>query len=214
MSHSQTFSSTGVLDRTRQQGTERAPTATIPVPGDLGIAVPEGDEWVEVGVDRSFRTPGLIVLATIAIFEGYRWLGVIPTGHTGLSALASSHSGTVSLAVLLALTGHALTHQRRLRRRWRFGAAVTCAGVIVAAASAILVAAGGRVPPHILGVAYLLLAAGALSAATMSGRARRSGAPHSVDQTTRWEVQLSTPPGPGVPPTTTPSARDRTNARG
>lgn len=159
--------------------------ATIAVPTDQGIAVPQTDAPAEVGVDRSLRTPGLVVLATIAIFEGYRWLGVIPTGHTGLSAVASSHAVIVSLAVLLALTGYALTHQRKTGRRWPCRVAVTCAGVAVMAAAATLVAVGGRLPFHALGIAYLLLAAAALSAATMSGRARRAGSQHPDDQLVR-----------------------------
>ena len=184
MSHSYTFSSTGVLDRPRQGGSDRAPT-TIPTRTDRVVVVPPADPSTEVGVDRSFRTPGLVVLATIAIFEGYRWLGIIPAGRTGLSVVVSNRAVIVPLAVFLALTGHALTRQRKTMRRRPCGAAVTCAGVFVMAAAATFVTIGGRLPLHVLGVSYLLLAAAALGAATMGGRPRRVEAPHPGDQAVR-----------------------------
>jgi len=214
VSHSQTVSSTGVLERPRQHGNEPAPTTSIPVPTEQRIAVAETDESVEVGGDRSFRTPALIVLATVAIYEGYRWLGVVPPRHTGLSALASSHTVIVSLAVVLALAGHALTHQRSTRRRWRCGTAVTWAGATVTGAAATLVTLGGRPPAYTLGVAYLLLAAAALSAATMSGRPSQGGSPHPVDPSGRCGVRSSTPSGPWDQPTSTPSAWGRRNDSG
>ncbi len=135
------------------------------------------------------------------------------TGHTGLSALASSHTVTVSLAVVLALAGHALTHQRsvaatlavrggrHVRRCDRHGGIGHTRG------------AGGRLPAYTLGVAYLLLAAGALSAATMSGRARQGGVATSRRPVRPMWSPTSTPSGPWVPPTSTPSAWGRRNAR-
>ncbi len=198
MSHSPTSSSTGVLDRPRQEGRDRAPTTPIPVPTDPGIAAPETDESVELVGDRSLRTPALVAVATAAIVEGYRWLGVIPTGHAGISSLSSSHAVVVPLALALALAGHALTHQRKPRRRRQCGAAVTWAGATVTGAAITLVTLGGGLPPHALGVAYLLLAAALLSAAAMSARPGREWRPDPVDPAVRSGSDPRCRPNPPI----------------
>jgi hypothetical protein len=155
MGPSSQFSATALLERpTRVEGATTSTEATS-TSGNRGRGLPTFTTRTQASAECSFRAPGLITLASIAIFEGYERLGVIPTSHAGLSAV-------IIPALLLPVAGFVLTWRRRTLR-WP-SALVLFAGAAVFIAAVFLATVGGRFTSDVLGIAYLLLGIVMLSA--------------------------------------------------
>jgi hypothetical protein len=129
------------------------PTATPP--GRPAAAVPATGTAT---TDPALRSPALALLASLAVLEGYRWLGVIPTGASRLSGVVFGRPGAVAFA---AIAGTAALGMARARPEARnashrlFGLAT----VALVTATVLLVASGGSAAQRALGVADLALAA-------------------------------------------------------
>lgn len=134
---------------------EPAPTDTRPAAPALG--------WISA--------PALALLAAVAIFEGYRWLHLVP-GR--LSVSDTLLLAAVDVAIAFGLTSAAVwTHEGAVRRAARLG---SCA--FVGAALVVRVLEG---PPtdRLLGTTSLVLAVAALCVAVPAGKRRRPHDPAS-----------------------------------
>lgn len=177
-----------VLDRHHPPRWERSRlTSHSPVPRPARRpAVPcEAPAGRRATARPSLRDPGLVLLAGIAVLEGYRRLGVIPIGRAGLSAAASSRLATALVAGLLAGGVLALVHLGATRLPSTSRVTMSVAASVVVVASATLLIVGGRPASDVLGIAYLLLAATSIGAIAADGLRRRRAAPHHPAESLR-----------------------------
>lgn len=136
-----------------------------------------GSHGVRLGRTRSMRpspstgappfaVPGMVLLAAVAIFEGYQWLQIIPGGSLHLSGLL------FALAAVPAtwwLTRHGDGRRVGLLRR------VAVAGATAVPLFGVLVLLGwGAGASKALGAASLLVAVAVLAIAAASERGDRS----------------------------------------
>ena len=133
-----------------------------PRPGGTGTGVVVLPPDLRPGPERTPRTeghpfavPGMVLLAAIAIYEGYDWLQVFPTG---------SHRPSEYLIGIAAAPGaYWLTRSVATGR-----VAARCRNVLVGAAVVVACAGGGW--GLALGVAWLVLAASILVLSYLSER--------------------------------------------
>jgi hypothetical protein len=171
----QSTSSTLVLER-RPVGSERTtwPTESV-VPGWEIVDETESEEPAAAtgGLGFMLRAPGLVILATAFLIEGYRWLGVL---HFGASAAGSWLFGTVGLA-LVALVAPLAALLLTCGRQGSGRVATEDLVVVMAGAAALATATalivGGAAWGNVAGAGDLILAATALGAVILSERARR-----------------------------------------
>jgi hypothetical protein len=129
--------------------------------------------------------PTLAVLSTVYLIEGYRWLGVIQLGGTGIGSLLFGTAGLATVALI------ALVAALFLRWGRQAGAPVFIQDLAVAGAASVTVATGtalvvgGPLWRDVAGVTYLFLAATALSAVLLGERRRRSAVDHQSHRTSR-----------------------------
>jgi hypothetical protein len=116
--------------------------------------------------DPPFAVPGLVLLAAVAIIEGYQWLRIIPGGSLRPSGLL------FAVAVVPAtwwLTGHGIGRWMAPLRR------VALAGAGAVPVLGLFVLAGHGTALHqCLGAASLLLAVAVLAIAAVSERGDHS----------------------------------------
>ena len=117
-----------------------------------------------------YAVPGMVLLAAVAIFVGYRCLQVIPGGSIRPSVLVFA---VCAAPATVALTRHGAAGRSRFLRRCALAlaAAVPLLGVI-------LLLDRGLGWARVLGAASLLLAASLLALAAMSERRDRTASPH------------------------------------
>ena len=123
------------------------------------------------------RAPGLVVLATAFLIEGYSWLGVL---HVRSSSSASVVSGSVCLAVLSLLAPLAavvLTRGRRITG-WALEDLIIGVAVAVTVATITALVVGGSPWRAVAGITDLVLAASVLAAVVLGERARIRSTTH------------------------------------
>jgi lysylphosphatidylglycerol synthetase-like protein (DUF2156 family) len=148
---------------------------------DAVAAVAPGSTPSAAGFDPTLRSPGLALLATVCLLEGYKWIGALPASDSHFSALVFSRPGALVFAVLVTALALGLTRAGGELRRSRPDAAVALASVVVMSASVVLAAATDAATKEAVGLADLVLAA-ALVGALVAGerRLRRAGTRHGV----------------------------------
>ncbi len=146
-----------------------------------GAAVAAGSTPSAAGFDPTLRSPGLALLATVCLLEGYKWIGALPASDSRISALVFSRPGALVFAVLVTALALGLTRSGGELRRSRPHAAVALATVVVMSASVVLAAVTNAATKDVVGLADLVLAT-ALVAALVAGerRLRRAGSQHGV----------------------------------
>lgn len=167
---------------------EEGPTAYVGVfepvetggPADITAAAP-GSTPSAAGFDPTLRSPGLALLATVCLLEGYKWIGALPASDSRLSALVFSRPGALVFAVVVTALALGLTRTGGELRRSRPHAAVALASVVVMSASVVLAAATDAATKDVVGLADLVLAT-ALVGALVAGerRLRRAGNRHGA----------------------------------
>jgi hypothetical protein len=154
--------------------------------------------------DPTLRSPGLALLATVCLLEGYKWIGALPASDSRLSALVFSRPGALVFAILVTGLALGLTRAGGELRRSRPHAAVALASVVVMSASVVLAAATNAATKDVVGLADLVLAT-ALVGALVAGerRLRRATTRHGVSpaDTDLTSLPFASPrsrPDPGV----------------
>ncbi len=144
----------------------------LPEPGDR----PPGALQAEVpahSVASGRRSLTLGLLATLSVFEGYKWTGLIPSGSSHLSAAVFSRTGGLALAVVAVASVAAAVPAGAGRRSVVWGLLVGAVGTLVAA-TVLLEVSSTHLTHVALGAADLVLAAAAGSAlVVVERRARR-----------------------------------------
>jgi hypothetical protein len=173
-------------------------------PVDLGGgADAAGSTPSAAGFDPTLRSPGLALLATVCLLEGYKWIGALPASDSRLSTLVFSRPGALVFAVLVTALALGLTRSGGELRRSRPHAAVALASVVVMSASVVLAATTNAATKDVVGLADLVLAT-ALVGALVAGerRLRRAGKRQSVSADTELTslpfASSRSRPDPGV----------------
>jgi hypothetical protein len=205
---SSTLGSNFTLLVDRQDVEEAGPAAYVGVfePVDLGGAadlVP-GSTPLAAGFDPTLRSPGLALLATVCLLEGYKWIGALPASDSRFSALVFSRPGALVFAVLVTALALGLTRSGGELRRSLPRAAVALASAVVMSASVVLAAATKAVTKDVVGLTDLVLAmalVGALVAGERRQRritARPEVPPADADLTSLPFASSRSRPDPGV----------------
>jgi hypothetical protein len=118
------------------------------------------------------RAPGLVLLATVFIVEGYCWLGVLHLHHASGASLLSGRVGLALLSVAAPLAAVVLSRGRRVAG-WVLEDLVigVAVGVTVATITALVV--GGPVWRTVAGITDLVLAASVFGAVILGELARQ-----------------------------------------
>ena len=126
-----------------------------------------------------FRAPGLVLLATVFLVEGYAWLGVLHLHHLSSATLLSGRIGLALLSGLAPLAAVLLTRGRRATG-WALEDLVTGVAVAVTVATITALVVGGPAWRTVAGVTDLVLAASVFGAVILGERARlRSSVPRT-----------------------------------
>ena len=143
-----------------------------PEPGDQ----PPGPLQAEIpahSVASGRRSLALGLLATLSVFEGYKWTGLIPSGSSHLSAAVFSRTGGLVLAAVAVASVVVVVPAGAGRRSVVWGLLVAAVGTLVAA-TVLLEVSSTHLTHVALGAADLVLAAAAGSALVVAEpRARR-----------------------------------------
>ena len=127
------------------------------------------------GFDPVLRAPGLALLATVCLLEGYRWIGALPAGDSRLSSVVFSRGGALVFAVSSIGLALGLTRTGRGRQA-RPQIVVALATLVVMSATVALAVTEIPATKAALGVADLGLAS-ALAGALVAGERRRRARP-------------------------------------
>jgi hypothetical protein len=138
-----------------------------------GDAAPVADR--PGGLGFLLRAPGLVLLATAFVIEGYRWLGVIHVGTTSVGSLAFGTPGLALVALSAPVAALVLAPGRRASGSMVPDVIILVAVAVTVATGTALVV-GGSAWRAVAGTVDLLLAAGALGAVILEERDRRRGA--------------------------------------
>jgi len=157
----------------RRPGAGPAPTGSAPpahpdvAPGRVpATRAPAADA---VPGSPSYAVPGMVLLAALAIYEGYHRLKIIPGGSARPSGLAFA---VVVAPATYVLTRHLVGGPARLLRRLSLGTAVA----VPVLALAVMLGAGGT-GDRALGLVSLLFAVSVLAQAATTERAGHRGPP-------------------------------------
>jgi hypothetical protein len=126
------------------------------------------------GFDPALRSPGLALLATVCLLEGYKWIGALPASDSRLSTLVFSRAGALVFAALVTALALALTRTGGTRRRYRSPTVVVLASVAAVSASVALTVATGTASKDAVGLSDLVLAVALAGALIAAERRRRS----------------------------------------
>ncbi len=124
-----------------------------------------------VGAASLLRGPGLALLAALSLVEGYRWLGVFPTGSTGGLHLFGS-VGVGVVAVLTPVAAALLTRRREPGQPIRLAGIVMAIAVVVTVVTVGALVTGGHGWRQAAGVVDIVLAAVAFAAVAIGERSR------------------------------------------
>jgi hypothetical protein len=168
-----------VLDRPRSRGEhavdrlERGETAMSRVHVGSGDAAPTRVPVAPpVGVGSSLSGPGLALLATVSLAEGYRWLGVFHAGSTGGGSFVFGTVAVACVALLTPLAAALLTARRDPGRPIRVAGAVVAIALAVAVTTVAALALGGHGWRQVAGAADIVLAAVAFTAVAIGEHSR------------------------------------------
>jgi len=173
---------TGAHERTvRTTEGDDARRMSIGAPSGAGTSSGFGEPERSDGIGALLRAPGLAVLASIFLVEGYRWLGVFHFATTSSGSLLFRSVGLATAALLAPLAALALTSGRRDRAPITVEDLVVATAVLVMVATGTALIVGGPAWRTVAGASDLLLAATALSAVVLGERARRQvGGPRAL----------------------------------
>ncbi len=121
-------------------------------------------------VDTDLSTLGTVLLATVSIFEGYKWLDAIPTSHSHLSRAVFSQPGAAAIAVCSLLAVAFLSGTSRLHSRVAPRRALWAAAVVVSTLALVVATFDTDRTRSALGAADLVLAGVAISTLVPIGR--------------------------------------------
>ena len=125
------------------------------------------------------RAPGLVLLATVFLVEGYSWLGVLHLHHSPAASLLSRRLGLALLSVVAPLAAVVLTRGRRVSG-WALEELVIGVAVAVTVATITALVVGGPVWRTVAGITDLVLAASVFGAVILGELARlRSSDPRT-----------------------------------
>ena len=175
---------TGAHERmVRTTECEQAPRMSIGAPSRAGASSGFDEPDAADGIGSLLRAPGLAVLASVFLVEGYRWLGVFHFGSTSGGSLLFRFVGLASAALLAPFAALALTSGRRVRAPIAIEDLVVASAVLVMVATGTALVVGGPAWRTVAGASDLLLAASALAVVLLGERARhRVGDPRAVHQ--------------------------------
>ena len=147
---------------------EQSPTFDVRVDG-TPVLVQDRGQWSpspeETGL-APLASPGLLALAALALWEGYRHLNVIPS--------AQRHPSVYAFAVIAPVAALVLTRHRGRGRRTLLQNALVAAAVALGLFTPVALVVDGPVTGPLLGVADMLTAALAL-ATVVVGESLASG---------------------------------------
>jgi len=123
------------------------------------------------GLAFILRAPGLILLATVFLIEGYSWLGVIQFRHSSAASVLSGSAGLALLSLLAPLAAVLLTRGRRTGG-WALDDLVIVIAVAVTIATITALVVGGPAWRTVAGTTDLLLAATVIGTVVLGERAR------------------------------------------
>jgi hypothetical protein len=145
---------------------------------DCGAAsVPTGPEPLAAPPDHAsglgfiLRAPGLVLLATVFLIEGYSWLGVLRFRPASAASLLYGSVGLALLSLVAPLAAVALTRGRRVTA-WALEDVVIGVAVAVTVATITALVVGGPVWRTVAGTTDLVLAATVLGTVVLGERAR------------------------------------------
>jgi hypothetical protein len=130
--------------------------------------VPDGRGGEPIASDLAAL--GIVLLATVSIFEGYKWLGAIPTSHSRLSQAVVSQPGAAVVAVCSLLAVAVLSGTARLRARVVCRRALWAATIVGSTLALVVATFDTGATRSALGVADLVLAGVAVSTLIPTGR--------------------------------------------
>ena len=123
------------------------------------------------GLGHIFRAPGLVLLATVFLVEGYTRLGVLPVGHSSAASLVSGGFSLFLVSVFAPLAAVVLTRGRRVTS-WALQELVIGVVVAVMVATIAALVVGGPEWRMVAGISDLVLAASVLGGVLLEERAR------------------------------------------
>jgi hypothetical protein len=136
--------------------------------GDPAPPSPTGDPS---GLGDMLRAPGLVLLATVFLIEGYSWLGVLQFRRSSAGSLLSGSAGLALFSLLAPLAAVALARGRRAGGR-ALEDLVLAVAVAVTIATITALVVGGPVWRAVAGTTDLFLAASVIGAVILGERAR------------------------------------------
>jgi hypothetical protein len=150
---------------------------SLPAPAEWSLPTPAGrseppsSDGVRTGLGFIVRAPGLVLLATVFLIQGYTWLGVLHVDRSAAASLFTGRAGVALLSLLAPAAAVALTCGRRASGR-AVEDLVVGAAVAVTITTVTALVAGGAVWRTAAGSTDLLLAAAAVGAVILGERAR------------------------------------------
>ena len=157
--------------RHRSEGRGRSTPGTREEGSGGPVAAVPGDGATDLG--SLLRAPGLAVLAALFLVEGYRWLGIVHGGTTGLGSLLFGTAGLAVVAVLAPVMTAYLGRGRRTNAWVSVEDVVIVVAVAVTVTTSTALVVGGSVWRDVAGTTDLLLAATALGTVVLGERDRR-----------------------------------------
>jgi hypothetical protein len=144
--------------------------------------------------DKVLISPGMALVATVAILEGYTWLGAIPSSDSRLSAVVFGRGGALVFAALAAVAVPAFTRADAEGRRPLSQRLVLLATAALIASSVVLLMSTATPTRYATGISDLVLAsalAGMLVAGERKRRTQRQGGlpparGDSTERTFQW----------------------------
>jgi len=132
-----------------------------------------GEQEVIGGLGFLLRAPGLMVLASVFLIEGYRWLGVLHLGGSAAGSLLFGSVGLATGALLAPFAALVLTSGRRAPGVVVVEDLVIALALLVTVATGMALIVGGPAWRAVAGTSDLVLAAAALGAVILGERAHR-----------------------------------------
>jgi hypothetical protein len=188
MPHQSEHPSTLLLDRPagRRRSlpvVDTGPARATGLAADASVAGPStaGPSTARPSADRpTLPSPAMALLATIAILEGYKWIGAIPTSDSRLSLLVFGRGGAAVFAVVATAVCLALTRVGPGEHRPASQKLVLLATVAVMASSIVLLSGHDTMGKDAFGVADLALASTLAGAIIVGQRRQRAQRPIHV----------------------------------
>ena len=125
--------------------------------------------------DPALRSPGLALIAAVALLEGYKRLDLMPAGTSRVSTLLFSHGGAVVFGVVAVAAAVLSTRTAGPSLRKVTRNLMIVGTLAVVAATTFLLTSGPGAASTVLGAADLVLASAATMALVFSEHRKRAG---------------------------------------